>query len=76
MDLLVNPFRSIYAIDCEIEDGVLTCGALYLEANQQHEIIRLADNAATLDVRLPPELLGQPDAQRAWDVELPIVSPS
>lgn len=73
MDVLKNPFNTIYAVNCIKKEETLYCGALYLEARQRHEIIRLSDNAATIDVRLPAELLDQPEAQRAWDVELPLV---
>lgn len=74
MDLLSNPFNTIFAVNCKVDEGILHCGGLYLEAGQRHHVIRLADSTATLDVRLPHELLGKPHAHRAWDVELPIVT--
>lgn len=76
VDILTNPFNTIFAVNCIKKEETLYCGALYLEARQRHEVIRLADKTATIDVRLPTELLDQPQAQRAWDVELPLVPTS
>lgn len=73
MDLLTNPFHTVYAVNCRVDGDTLHIGGLYLSPRQQHAVIRLSDNTAKLDVRLPPELLDKPDAHKAWDVELGIV---
>lgn len=72
MELLVNPARTVYAVNCHLKGDVLTCGALYVEAGQPHRVIRLADNTAKLDVRIPDDLLDGPTAQRGWNVELQV----
>lgn len=75
-DLLSDPFGSIYAVACTTpEDGTLHCGALYVEPGNPFTVIRLADNAAMLDVTLPPECVNNGSAITAWDVDLPCVTP-
>jgi hypothetical protein len=59
-DLLVNPFKTIFAVNCRVEGTTLHCGALYVDPRNPFHIIRLADNSATLDVSLPEELIDQP----------------
>ena len=73
MQVLRNPSNTVFAVNCDLRDSGLFCGALYLEPKQKHSVIRLSDNSAMLDVSLPPELLNQASASRAWDVELPVV---
>lgn len=70
-DLLTDPFGSIYAVNCTIpEDGVLRCGALYIEPENPFPVIRLSHNSVTLDVSLPPECVNNSSAITAWDVTL------
>ena len=71
-DLLIDPINTVFAINCRIEDSTLHCGALYLEPLIQSQSIRLAYGEASIQVELPFELVNQPDAFRAWQVELPI----
>lgn len=73
-DLLIDPFQSVYAVDCRIEGDTLHCGALYVEPRNPFQLIRLADNVASVDVSLPPELVDQPTLQKGWNVKLSIVN--
>lgn len=69
-DLLQDPFKTVYAINCRVEGTTLHCGALYLEPLIPHQDIRLAYGDASLQVGLPAELLNQPTPQKAWQVSL------
>lgn len=71
-DLLRDPFNSIYAVNCRIEDTTLHCGALYVEPQNPFQLIRLADSTVTLDVELPEESMNQATPLCAWAVTLPI----
>ena len=71
-DLLLDPINTVFAVNCRVEGSTLHCGALYLEPQIQSQFIRLSYSDASLMVELPLELLHQPDATRAWDVDLPI----
>lgn len=71
-DLLIDPFRTVYAVNCKVEGTTLHCGALYVEPQNPFQLIRLADNAAKIDVSLPDELLNQPTPTTGWAVQLPI----
>lgn len=74
-DLLLDPINTVFAVNCRVEGSTLHCGALYLEPLIQSQVITLirsADNSATVQVELPPELVNQPSPYRAWEVELPI----
>ena len=73
-ELLIDPFHCVYAVNCKVEDATLHCGALYVEAGHRHQLIRLSDKSARLDVQLPDELLDQPTPKRGWNVDLPIVT--
>lgn len=70
----MNPTRTVYAVNCQIKEQRLSCGALYVETNHVHEVIRLSDSSAKLDVRLPTDLLDQPTPKVGWNVELPILN--
>lgn len=74
-DLLIDPFKTIYAVNCRVEGATLHCGALLVEPQNPFKIIRLADTSATLDVTLPDELVDQPTLRKGWDVTLPILNP-
>ena len=71
-DLLMDPECTVFAVNCELEDSTLHCGALYLEPLIPSQLIRLTHNGATLEVEIPPELVNQPVPYRAWNVELPL----
>ena len=71
-DLLTDPFQSVYAVNCRVEGTTLHCGALYVEPRNPFQLIRLADNRASVDVQLPEDLIDQPTAQYGWDLQLPI----
>lgn len=71
-DLLVDPFKTIFAINCRVEDATLHCGALYVDPGNPFRVIRLADSSATLDVCLPEDLVDQPTAVTGWAIQLPI----
>lgn len=73
-DLLCDPASTIYAAHCTPENGNLHCGALYVSADNPFTLIRLADNSATFDVELPPELVGNDQAVATWNVTLPLVA--
>jgi hypothetical protein len=71
-ELLIDPFRSVYAVNCRVEGETLHCGALYVEPQNPFDRIRLAYGDASIEVELPPELINQPLPHRAWQVALPI----
>ena len=72
-DLLVEPEQSlVYAVNCRVEGSTLHCGALYLEPRVPSQSIRLAYDAASIEVELPSELINQPSPYRAWKVTLPL----
>lgn len=71
-DLLIDEACQVYAVNCQVEDSALQCGALYLEPQIPTQFIRLAYDGGSIQVELPLELVGQPGAFRAWHVELPI----
>jgi len=65
-DLLLGVANTIYAINCHIENKKLHCGALYLEPDQVHKTIRLANNDASIWIQLPDEVLNQSYPIRMW----------
>jgi len=71
-DLLIDPINTVFAVNCRVEGTTLHCGALYLEPLVQSQFIRLAYEAATVEIELPPELVNNPTPSRAWNVALPI----
>lgn len=71
-DLLSSPDNSVFAINAEVKGSTLHCGALYLDPQIPFDLIRLSDNSATLDIELPEELRHQPQAIRAWNIDLKI----
>lgn len=71
-ELLIDPFRSVYAVNCRVDGAFLQCGALYVEPQNPFKRIRLAYGDASIDVELPPELTNQPLPYKAWQVALPI----
>ena len=77
MDLLLNPARFAWAVNCEILEGEeqdsLRIGALFLEPSIPTPIIRFTHNEQHLDVELPGQYLRVSYAQRAWNITLPIV---
>jgi hypothetical protein len=75
-DLLRDPASTVYAAHCTPENGVLFCGALYVTPNNPFTLIRLADNGATFDVELPPELVGSEQFVATWNISLPLVASS
>jgi hypothetical protein len=73
-DLLLDPFRRVFAVACKLKGDRLEFGALYLEPEVPFEIIRLADkNLPIMDVRLPDEVRNQTDPIKIWDSHLEIV---
>lgn len=71
-DLLVDPAKTVYAVNCTPVDGYLHCGALHAEPGNPFALVRLAHNAAIFDVELPPELIGSRQAISLWNVSLPL----
>jgi hypothetical protein len=71
-DLLIDPLRTVFAVNCKVEGATLHCGALYVEPRVPFQVIRLSDNAASIDVSLPDELVNQPTVTTGWSVQLPI----
>ena len=71
-ELLVDPFRSVYAVNCRVEGSTLYCGALYVEPQHPFRLIRLAYGDASIEVELPAELINQSVPSRAWQVALPL----
>ena len=72
-DLLLNPGRFCWAVNCVVEEGSVRIGALYLEPNVPDPNIRLTDGSDIFDVVLPEEYVRQPVSMRAWSVELPFL---
>ena len=71
-DLLLNPIRIAWAVNCEIEEDSIRIGALYLEPRIPSQIIRLTSGSDIFDVVLPEELLHSAQSLRAWNIELPL----
>lgn len=71
-DLLLNPGRFCWAVNCVVEESSVRIGALYLEPNVPDPNIRLTDGSDIFDVVLPEEYVRQSVSMRAWGVELPI----
>jgi hypothetical protein len=71
-ELLIDPFKTIYAVNCKVEGTTLHCGAIYVEPRNPFQVIRLSDNSASLDLTLPEELIDQPTLRKGWDITLPI----
>ena len=70
-DVLLNPGRFAWAVNAKVGENSVRIGALYLEPNVPTPNIRLESGSDIFDVVLPEEYLRQPDALRAWNVELP-----
>lgn len=73
IDLLKNPINLMYAVNCQVDDDTLRCGAIYLEPMIPTPNIRLMHTEGVIEVRLPDELLNRIDSYRAWNLDLPIV---
>ena len=58
-DLLLDPFNTVFAIDCTLQGKTLHCGALYVSPQVPFDFIRLAGNGATIDVVFPEQLRNQ-----------------
>lgn len=71
-EVLIDPFNTVFAVNCQVEGAALHCGALYLEPLVQGKLIRLSYGSASLNIELPPELVGQPTPQVAWNISLPL----
>ena len=71
-DLLMDAAHMVYAINAQVQDTTLHCGALYLEPLIPFKSIRLAYEAASVMVDLPDELVNQPESYRFWSIELPL----
>lgn len=71
-DLMTDADCTVYAVNCQVEDSALHCGALYLEPLIPSHFIRLAYDGGSIQVELPTELVGQSAAFRAWSLTLPI----
>ena len=72
-DLLIDRIATIFAVNStfDVEEGVLTVGALYLEPDLSFSNIRISDKAANIEIELPQDLLHVPAAQKAWNIQLP-----
>ena len=73
-DLLLNPGRFAWAINCWVEEGTIRIGALYLEPDVPTPNIRLQSGGDIFEAILPDELLRQENAQRAWNITLPLTN--
>ena len=72
IDVLRSVLNNVFAVNCEVKDSTLHCGALYLFPRIPTAIIRFTHEGGSLDVELPSELLNQAEATRAWSIDLPI----
>lgn len=72
VDVLRSPLNNAFAVNCEIEEGSVQCGGLYLCPGIQSRVIRLSHYSGNVDVELPAELLNRSEAFRAWSVTLPL----
>ena len=73
-DLLLNPGRFAWAINCWVEEDTVRIGALYLEPDVPTPNIRLQSGGDIFEAILPEELLRQENAQRAWNITLPLTN--
>ena len=71
-DLLLNPGRFAWAVNCTVDEDSVRIGALYLEPNVPDQFIRLESGSDIFDVVLPEEYVRQDQSLRAWNVELPL----
>lgn len=71
-DLLMDAAHMVYAVNCQEQEGILRCGALYLEPLVPFKTIRLAYQGASVSVELPDELVNQPEPFRSWSIDLPL----
>ena len=71
-DLLLNPIRLVWAVNCQVEEDSIRIGALYLEPQIPDQIIRLSSGSDIFDIVLPEELLRSEQSFRAWNIELPL----
>lgn len=71
-DLLMDAAHMVYAVNCQIQDDALHCGALYLEPLVPFKSIRLAYGTASVMVELPDELVNQAEPFRSWAIDLPL----
>ena len=71
-DLLVDPFNTVFAIDCEIRNNTLHCGALYVSPQVPFDFIRLAGSGASIDVVLPAQLRDQAQTLTLVEAQLPL----
>ena len=71
-DLLMDAAHMVYAVNCQVQDDTLHCGALYLEPLVPFNTIRLAYEAANVMVELPSELVNQSEPFMAWSIHLPL----
>jgi hypothetical protein len=69
-DLLTDPSKRIYAVNCTLERDYVHVGALYAEPGIPDFVIRLSDSDASVAVELPVELVQQTTSTRAWNVTL------
>ena len=71
-DLLLNPGRFAWAVNCTVEEDSVRIGALFLEPNVPDQFIRLESGSDVFDVVLPEEYVRQGQSLRAWNVALPL----
>ena len=71
-DLLIDPFNTVFAVDCELQGDSLHCAALYVSPQVPFEFIRLAGNGAMIDVQLPESARNQGESLTALRVQLPL----
>lgn len=72
IDLLLNPGRFAWAVNCFVEEDSVRIGALYLEPNVPDQFIRLESGSDIFDVVLPAEFLNRSDPLRTWNCVLPL----
>lgn len=72
VDLLIDEENDVYAVDCVIESSHLRVGAFYVGAHLPTTSIRFPHNGEVIQVELPESQLNQPDAVKAWDLNLPL----
>ena len=74
-DLLLNPGRFAWAVNCRADEDSVRIGALYLEPHVPSQLIRLESGSDVFDVVLPAEFLKRSEPLRAWNCVLPLNQP-
>lgn len=74
VDLLTDEENDVFAVDCVLTGSYLRVGALFVGPNLTTTAIRFLHNGEVFVVEFPESQLNQPDAAKAWDVDLPVLT--